>query len=46
MIMPFGASSFSEALRMGVETFHSLKSVLSKKVTTLPLVTKAGLLPT
>ncbi|HKI78485.1 MAG TPA: phosphopyruvate hydratase, partial [Ignavibacteriaceae bacterium] len=31
MIMPFGASSFAEALRMGAETFHSLKSVLSKK---------------
>ncbi len=31
MIMPFGAPSFSEALRMGVETFHSLKSVLTKK---------------
>ncbi len=31
MIMPFGAPSFSEALRMGAETFHSLKSVLAKK---------------
>ena len=31
MIMPVGASSFSEALRMGVETFHHLKSVLKKK---------------
>ncbi len=31
MIMPVGASSFSEALRMGAETFHALKSVLSKK---------------
>ncbi len=31
MIMPFGAASFSEALRMGAETFHSLKSVLAKK---------------
>ncbi len=31
MIVPFGASSFSEALRMGAETFHSLKSVLHKK---------------
>ncbi len=31
MIMPYGAPNFSEALRMGVETFHSLKSVLSKK---------------
>jgi enolase len=28
MIMPKGASSFSEALRMGTETFHALKSVL------------------
>jgi enolase len=31
MIMPAGASSFSEALRMGAETFHALKSVLAKK---------------
>lgn len=31
MIMPAGAFSFSEALRMGTETFHSLKSVLKKK---------------
>ncbi len=30
MVMPVGASSFSEALRMGVETFHSLKAVLKK----------------
>jgi enolase len=30
MIMPVGASSFSEALRMGAEVFHTLKSVLSK----------------
>jgi len=30
MIMPLGAKTFSEALRMGVEVFHSLKSVLSK----------------
>jgi enolase len=31
MVMPIGASSFSEALRRGVEIFHSLKSVLKKK---------------
>ncbi len=31
MIMPAGASSFAEALRMGVETFHALKSVLKAK---------------
>ncbi len=31
MIAPFGAEKFSEALRMGVEIFHTLKKVLSKK---------------
>ena len=31
MIMPIGAKSFAEALRMGAETFHALKKVLSKK---------------
>jgi enolase len=31
MIAPFGAPKFSEALRMGVEVFHTLKKVLHKK---------------
>jgi enolase len=31
MVMPVGAESFSEGLRMGVETFHHLKAVLKKK---------------
>jgi len=31
MIMPVGASSFSEGLQWGVEIFHALKSVLKKK---------------
>ncbi|MDH3349735.1 MAG: phosphopyruvate hydratase, partial [Desulfobulbaceae bacterium] len=31
MILPVGAPSFSEALRMGTETFHSLKAVLKKR---------------
>jgi len=31
MVMPIGAPSFREALRMGAETFHALKSVLTKK---------------
>ncbi len=31
MIIPAGAKSFSEALRYGVEIFHSLKTVLKKK---------------
>lgn len=30
MIMPVGADNFSEALRMGAEVFHNLKSVLKK----------------
>ena len=31
MIMPCGAESFSEGLRMGVEVFHTLKKVLKSK---------------
>lgn len=31
MVMPFGAQSFSEGLRMGTEIFHHLKKVLSAK---------------
>ena len=31
MIMPVGAGRFSEALRIGAEIFHTLKSVLKKK---------------
>jgi enolase len=38
MVVPAGAPSFSEALRAGIETFHSLKSLLKKK----GLVTAVG----
>jgi enolase len=31
MVMPVGAENFKEALRMGAEIFHALKSVLSAK---------------
>ncbi len=31
MVMPVGASTFSEGLQWGVEIFHALKSVLKKK---------------
>ena len=31
MVMPVGAPSFSEALRWGVEVFHTLKGVLKKR---------------
>jgi len=31
MVAPYGAPNFTEALRMGAEIFHTLKSVLKKK---------------
>ncbi|MCK9225718.1 MAG: phosphopyruvate hydratase [Candidatus Muirbacterium halophilum] len=31
MVMPVGAATFSEALRMGAETFHNLKKLLNEK---------------
>ena len=31
MVMPVGADSFREALRMGAETFHNLKKILKEK---------------
>ena len=31
MVFPLGAKSFSEALRMGTETFHQLKTVLKER---------------
>jgi len=31
MILPIGAKNFKEALRMGVEAFHNLKSILKTK---------------
>ena len=31
MVMPIGAATFSEALRWGTETYHSLKALLAKR---------------
>ena len=31
MILPTGASSFTEAIKMGTETYHVLKKVITKK---------------
>ena len=31
MIVPFGAKSFSQAVQMGAETFHALKTILKQK---------------
>ena len=46
MVMPVGAENFKEALRMGAEIFHSLKSVLKEKGLTQLLVMKVDLLQT
>ncbi len=45
MIIPAGASTFSESLRMGVEIFHSLKSVLKKKGYTTAVGDEGGFAP-
>lgn len=46
MIVPVGSATFREALRMGAEIFHTLKSVLKKKVTRPAWATKEDLLRT
>ncbi len=45
MIMPVGAESFREALRMGVEVFHHLKKVLKNKGYTTNVGDEGGFAP-
>jgi len=45
MIMPVGATSFAEGFRMGVEVFHSLKRVLSKKGKSTAVGDEGGFAP-
>lgn len=45
MVMPVGASSFSEALRMGTEIYHSLKSVLKGKGLSTGIGDEGGFAP-
>ncbi len=45
MIMPAGASNFAEALRMGAETFHALKSVLKAKKYSTAVGDEGGFAP-
>ena len=45
MILPVGASSFREALRWGVETYHSLKSLLKKQGLNTGLGDEGGFAP-
>ena len=45
MIAPIGAETFSEALRMGTETYHALKSVLKEKGYATGLGDEGGFAP-
>jgi enolase len=45
MIMPIGAHSFSEGLRMGCEVFHSLKKVLKEKGLSTAVGDEGGFAP-
>jgi enolase len=45
MILPIGAETFSEALRMGAETFHALKKILAKDGHTTSVGDEGGFAP-
>ncbi len=45
MVVPIGAESFPEGLRMGVEVFHSLKSVLKEKGLSTAVGDEGGFAP-
>ncbi|WP_407314762.1 phosphopyruvate hydratase [Desulfosporosinus sp. SB140] len=45
MIMPVGASSFAEALRMGTEVYHNLKAVLIEKTLATAIGDEGGFAP-
>ena len=45
MIMPFGAKTFSEALQIGTEVFHHLKSVLKSKALSTAVGDEGGFAP-
>ncbi len=45
MIMPVGASSFSEGLRWGIETYHALKSVLTERGLSTGIGDEGGFAP-
>lgn len=45
MIVPHGAASFSESMRMGVETYHSLKTVLLERGLSTGIGDEGGFAP-
>ncbi len=46
MILPVGAPSFSEALRMGTETFHALKALINDRGMSTAVGDEGGFAPT
>jgi enolase len=45
MVMPVGASSFSQALRWGAETYHALKSILAERGLSTAVGDEGGFAP-
>ncbi len=45
MVMPVGAASFSEALRWGVETYHTLRSILAQRGMSTAVGDEGGFAP-
>jgi len=45
MVMPFGAASFADGLRMGAEVFHALKSVCKQKGLNTSVGDEGGIAP-
>ena len=45
MVMPVGAASFSEALRWGVETYHTLKGILKERGLSTAVGDEGGFAP-
>jgi enolase len=45
MVMPFGAKTFAEALRMGAETFHALQSVCRERGLATAVGDEGGIAP-
>ena len=45
MVMPFGARTFADALRMGAETFHALKSVCRERGLATAVGDEGGIAP-
>jgi len=45
MIMPYGATSFAEAMKMATETFHNLKAIIKKRGLSTAVGDEGGFAP-